>query len=67
MTRTRTFTMLTAAAAIAAIGGLATPARAPHISEARIKELIKQAAERAQTTDTTQPKAASTGEARPPA
>ena len=65
MTRTRTFTMLTAAAAIAAIGGLATPARAQQISEARIKELIKQAAERAQTTDTTQPKAAATGEARP--
>ncbi len=65
MTRTRTFTMLTAAAAIAAIGGLATPARAQQISEARIQELIKQAAERAQTSDTTQPPAAATGDARP--
>ena len=56
MTRTRTFTTLTAAAAIAAIG-VAVPARA-QISDARIKELIKQAAERVQTTDTTQPTAA---------
>ena len=65
MTRTRTFTTLAAAAAIAAIGGLATPARAQQISEARIKELVKQAAEQAQRTDTAQPPAAASGDARP--
>jgi outer membrane protein len=63
MRRTRTITTLTAAAVAVAI---AAPARAQQISEERIKELIKQAAERAQTPDpTTQPPAAATGEARP--
>jgi len=53
MTRTRTLTTLTAAAALAAIGGLATPARAQQISEARIRELIKQAADRSVLGETT--------------
>jgi outer membrane protein len=66
MTRTRTFSTFTAALALAAIGCLATPARAEQISDARIKELIKQAADRSNIPDTTtQPPAAATGESRP--
>jgi outer membrane protein len=66
MTRTRTISTLTAAVALAALGGVVSPAAAQQISEARIKELIKQAAERVNSSDTTtQPPAAATGESRP--
>jgi outer membrane protein len=64
MTRNGSILMLTAALSFA---GIATPARAQQISEARIRELIKQAAERAsggQTTPTTQP-AATAADPRP--
>ncbi|HXD18052.1 MAG TPA: hypothetical protein VN654_13640, partial [Vicinamibacterales bacterium] len=66
MTRTRTFSTLTAAMALAAIGGLAAPARGQQISEARIKELIKQAADRSIITETTtQPQTVAIGGRRP--
>ena len=66
MTRTRTFSTLTAAMALAAIGGLAAPARGQQISEARIKELIKQAADRSIITETTtQPQTVAIGRRRP--
>jgi outer membrane protein len=66
MTRTRTISTLTVAVTLAAFGAVASPAAAQQISEARIKELIKQAADRANIADTiTQPPAAATGESRP--
>jgi outer membrane protein TolC len=58
--------MFTAAAAFFAFSGAAVPARAQQISEARIRELIKQAADpatRLQTPATVQPGA--TGDSRP--
>jgi len=57
MTRTRTLSALTTAAALLALIGVATPARAQQISEARIRELIKQAAERAGSGDSSPPQA----------
>src|SRR5215218_5827645 len=62
MRPTRMLTTLTAAAAIAAISA---PAGAQQISEARIRELIKQAADRSATETTIQPPASATGAARP--
>ena len=67
MTRNRTISTLTTAVALVAFGGVATPARAQQISDARIRELIKQAADRASTGDAgaQQPVAAAAGETRP--
>jgi outer membrane protein len=66
MTRTKTFPTLAAAVALAALGGLAVPARAQQISEARIRELIKQAAASSSISETTtQPPASATGDSRP--
>jgi outer membrane protein len=54
MIRTRSVTMLTAAAAFFAVSS-PSPARAQQISEARIRELIKQAAEHSVTDNPQQP------------
>jgi outer membrane protein len=65
MTRTRT-SSLTAAVALAALAGVASPAAAQQISEARIRELIKQAAASSSISETTvQPPASATAETRP--
>jgi outer membrane protein len=65
MTRTRTST-LTAAVALAALAGVVSPAEAQQISEARIRELIKQAAASSSISETTvQPPPSATGESRP--
>ncbi len=58
MIRNKRFTMLTAAAAVFTFASAAVPARAQQISESRIRELIKQAADpnsRLQTPATAQP------------
>ena len=67
MTRNRTMTTLTTAVALVALSGVATAARAGQISETRIRELIKQAADRAAIGDSgsQQPGPAAPGEARP--
>jgi|SoiMethySBSTD1v2_1073268.scaffolds.fasta_scaffold06393_8 outer membrane protein len=66
MTRTKTFPTLTAAVVLAALGSVAAPVRAQQISEARIKELIKQAATSSSISETTvQPPGTATGESRP--
>jgi outer membrane protein len=67
MTRNGTISTLTTAVALLALSGVATPARAEQISEARIRELIKQAADRAVTGDsgTQQPVSTAAGDARP--
>jgi outer membrane protein len=51
MTRTRSISKLPTALALVVAGAVAAPAAAQQISEARIRELIKQAAERTGTTD----------------
>src|SRR5438552_929765 len=63
MTRNGSIWMLTAALALT---GVATPARAQQITEARIRELIKQAADRAASGDpVVAPQQTATGAARP--
>jgi outer membrane protein len=66
MTRTGTISTLTTAVALLAFSGATTLAHAGQISEARIRELIKQAADRATgDSGTQQPVSAAIGEARP--
>jgi outer membrane protein len=67
MIRNRTISTITTAVALVALSGAATPARAGQVSDARIRELIKQAAERVSTGDAgaQQPVAAAAGETRP--
>jgi len=67
MIRNRTISTLTTAVALVAFGGAATPARAGQVSDARLRELIKQAADRASTGDAgaQQPVAAAAGDTRP--
>jgi outer membrane protein len=67
MTRNGTISTFMTAAALLALSGVATSARAGQISEARIRELIKQAAERAGTGDpsTQQPVSTAAGQERP--
>jgi outer membrane protein TolC len=67
MTRNRHISTLTTALAVVALSSVAIPARAGQISEARIRELIKQAADRASTGDAgaQQPVAAAAAETRP--
>jgi outer membrane protein len=66
MTRNATISTFTTAAALLALSGIATPARAQQISEARIRELIKQAADRAAISDsgTQQPVSTAAGQQR---
>ena len=67
MTRNGTIWTLTTAVTLLAFSGVLTPVRAGQISEARIRELIKQAADRAGTGEpgAQQPASAAVGEARP--
>ena len=67
MIRNRTISTLTTAVALVALSGAATPARAGQVSDARLRELIKQAADRASTGDAgaQQPVAAAAGDTRP--
>ena len=65
MTRNRTISRLMIAVALLALSGVATPARAQQISEARIRELIKQAADRANRIDTVPQQLPAPGDARP--
>ena len=66
MIRNRTIATFTAVALLA-VGGAVTPAHAGQVSDARLHELIKQAAERASTGDAgaQQPVAAAAAETRP--
>jgi outer membrane protein TolC len=67
MIRNRTISTLTTAVALVALSGAATPARAGQVSDARLRELIKQAADRASTGDAgaQQPVATAAGDTRP--